>query len=119
MSGPTPGPWEWEFPEYGPFEAGANHHKRAGRHFSLNHPDPLNDDLGECVLCSAPYGNLGGGAHIPSDADARLIAAAPALLSALEAADAALLYHPGGDNRAEDDIEAARAAFALAKRETP
>jgi hypothetical protein len=45
--------------------------------------------------------------------DRPLIIAAPLLRRALGAAHAALVCHPGGDNRSEDDIEAARRALEV------
>ncbi len=49
------------------------------------------------------------------DANALLISAAPELLEALKQNDAAMRFHPGGDNRSEDDIQATAAAIAKAE----
>jgi len=49
---------------------------------------------------------------------AQLLASSFALLTALEAADAALRHHPGGDTRSNDDAQLAMLAIAQAKGRT-
>ena len=50
-----------------------------------------------------------------NSANARLIAAAPELMAALIATDAAMREHPCGDCRSDEDIALARAAIAKAE----
>ena len=94
----TPGPWVFVADDY-------NVKDDSGEHIgSIKSMDGW-------YICAVD----GIGRQTEASANARLIAAAPDLLAALEDAHWALVHHPGGDDRAEADVKVARAAIAAAR----
>jgi hypothetical protein len=94
MSEHTPGPWEWE-----------------------------KDDLGiwiSAVAYPQPIAKMGTFEHFPQEANARLIAAAPDMLTALQAAsDLFTITDNIVDPDARDVMRMVRAVIAKAEGRTP